>query len=135
MEPLLIVNTADDRTLTVARRLDGGLVVHEGDRELAEIRGDVTPFLFDGSIALAGAVDGPEAHSVMIAGPDVLDYCRICDRVWMSFPRPFTPGMQITATWRAEDGRELFRIESPPLHADQLVPMFGPTWTGYARES
>ena len=57
--------------------------------------------------------------------------CPVKNGVWMTFPAPFTPGRQITAIWQDRDGRELFRLTSPPLHADQLEPLFGPNWTGY----
>ena len=54
--------------------------------------------------------------------------------VWMSFPEPFAPGMQVTAIWQAgdwENRRELFRLTSPPLYADKLRPLFGRGWVGY----
>ena len=49
----------------------------------------------------------------------------------MSFPVPYTEGMVVTATAQDREGRELLRIEGPPIRpsADGVLrPMFGPDW-------
>jgi hypothetical protein len=85
-------------------------------------------------IVFAGTVISPGADRVDITSPGftgVHQTCHVRNRVWMSFPEPFTEGMVITATWRDGD-RALFERKSEPLRSDALEPIFGPEWTSYA---
>jgi hypothetical protein len=114
-------------------------------KELGEANATLTPFVIDidGApfVVFAGPQEQPEHTFTLIAMPDHAPgpggYGRpypVKSGLWMSFPEPFTPGMQVTAIWQAgqwDNRRELFRLTSPPLYRDKLEPMFGPGWTQY----
>ena len=105
-----------------------------GDR-LGEVVGDFTPFLLtlDGAPHVVIAGRGlNQAQHVDVLFPHVDRACRIGNGVWMTFPEPFEEGARVTAVWRNEAGDVLQRVESPPLRADALGPVFGPGWVGYA---
>jgi hypothetical protein len=68
----------------------------------------------------------------VIVGPEDEHPYPVKNGAWVSHPRPFEGGMQVTGIWQDKDGRELFRLESPPLDRERLNPLFGPGWTGYA---
>lgn len=79
-------------------------------------------------VLFAGTADRPEQKFSAVNGHRY----SVVEGAWMSFPEPFTPGTIVTVTGLDEDGKELFRIVSPPLYANRLVPMFGPSWSTYA---
>lgn len=121
--------------------MNDALVVEDAGERLGEVQGDVTPFVvsIDGSphIIAAGAVGGGDrAARVLVEFPHDTQTCPIAKSehigVWMTFPEPFQEGMAISAVWHDDAGRELWRIESQPLTANRLEPIFGPRWTGYA---
>lgn len=81
-------------------------------------------------VLFAGTRDLSEQKFTAVDGSQVLVHR---DKgVWMSFPQPFTPGMVVAVAGLDAEGKELFRLESPPLDSDRLGPMFGPGWTTYA---
>lgn len=108
-------------------------------KTLGEANATLTPFVIDIAGAPFVVFAGPQeerdhAVTVIEMPTDAAGHGSpypINNGVWMSFPKPFTPGMQITARWEDRGGRELFRLTSPPLHVDRLRPLFGPSWTGY----
>lgn len=79
-------------------------------------------------VLLAGTPDLPEQRFTAIDGTPY----PVHEGVWMSFPEPFQPGWAPTISGLDADGRELFRIQSPPLDAARLTPLFGPGWTTFA---
>ena len=111
-------------------------------RELGDVAATLTPFVIDIEgepfVVFAGPAEGLAHTWTVIEGPDAAEgngrSYPVKNGVWMSFPEPFTPGMQVTAIWQEggwDERRELFRLTSPPLHADTLRPLFGPNWTQY----
>jgi hypothetical protein len=130
---LLVYPGIHDRTLTLGQVAAGAYVVLDGDRQLGEVWGDLTPLCLGSShIVLAGPIPEERAHHVVVDFPHNTRICPIHSRVWMSFPEPFTEGIRIRASWRDKDDQELFQLESPPLRRNALQPMFGPRWKGYA---
>jgi hypothetical protein len=126
------MKTPIGRTVAMSRLASDATVVDDltAGRRLGEVQGDLTPFLidYDGEpyIVFAGEIiGGDKARLVFIDLPRDQLMCPVLrgaeaartphDGVWMSFPEPFEPG-----------------IESPPLTADRLDPMFGPGWVRYA---
>ena len=103
----------------------------DGAGRLGEAVADFTPFeatIEDAPfIMFAGPEERPEHRFTVIDGRPY----PVKNGVWMSFPEPLVPGMQVTAVWQDEQELELFRLTSPPLHPGSLKPMFGPSWTGY----
>jgi hypothetical protein len=104
-------------------------------RRLGNILGDVHPFLIKmqgaDHLIIAGLAD-TRHHHVNVEFTHASEFCRVCHRVWATFPQPFTPGTAVTATWHDEAGVELRRVTSPPLFPDALKPVLGPWWKGYA---
>jgi hypothetical protein len=140
---LLVLTGPSGRRLAVVSLESGGYAVDDLDdeRRLGQASADFNSFLLavDGSphIAFAGPAER-RAHAITVikAPGDPLtaftQICRVKNGVWLSFPVPFTHGMQVTAIWQDKDERELWRLTTPPLHEDALGPMFGPSWTTYA---
>jgi hypothetical protein len=140
---LLVLTGPSGRTLAVVALESGGYAVDDLDdeRRLGQASADFNSFLVavDGSphIAFAGPAER-RAHAITVikAPGDPLtaftQTCRVKNGVWLSFPVPLTPGMQVTAIWQDKDERELWRLTTPPLRPDALGPMFGPSWTTYA---
>ena len=86
--------------------------------------------------ALAHLRESPEHHMMVLELPGEVGGTPypVRDEGWMSFPVPYTEGMVVTATAQDREGRELFRIEGPPIrpNADGVLrPMCGPDWVGY----
>jgi hypothetical protein len=141
--PVFVQIGQTGRRLAVGR-LPWGYAVEDLDerRRLGELRGDLTPFIVTVEnaphIVLAGERDAPATDHVVIGYPDDghdSEVCLVKNDVWMSTPRPFTPGMSITASWRDKNDRELWHQQSPPLHPDTLGSMLGPTWHQYELDS
>ena len=138
---LLVVTGPAGRTFAVSELPDSGRFVADDLQEgrcLGDLNGDLMPFVVTIErapfIVFAGTVLSPGADRVDITSPGFTgahQTCHVHNRVWMSFPEPFTEGMVITATWRDGD-RALFERESDPLRSNALEPIFGPDWTSYA---
>jgi hypothetical protein len=143
------MTTPIGRTVAMSRDASDQTVVDDltAERQLGSVHGDLTPLLLDRDgetyIIFAGEIMGDDRpRFVSVQLPHVELMCPVLrgaehlrtphDGVWMTFPEPFEPGMTITAVWQDEDRNELFRIDSPPLTADRLDPLFGPEWTPYA---
>jgi hypothetical protein len=107
----------------------------EGSR-LGEASADLNAFLITSAsaplIVFAGPAERSTHERTVIVTKDDEHTCPVKNGVWMSWPSPFTAGMQVTAIWQDKDQRELFRLTSPPLHPGRLPPMFGPRWVTYA---
>jgi hypothetical protein len=141
---VLVSTSPTGHTFTIGRLSTGEYVLDVLDNRSQEERlgpviGDLASFYveIDGApqIVFAGLVpenDGP-AQRVGLQFPDELVHRRVCDGVWMSFPRPFTPGMRVTATWHDRDGRTLREVRTPPLERRHLEPHPDAGWVGYAR--
>jgi hypothetical protein len=122
---------APGRELSLTRVRPESFVLRDGDRELGPVNADLHPFLIDldgEQIVFAG----PQHAFTVIVGPEDEHPYPVKNGAWVSHPRPFEGGMQVTGIWQDKDGRELFRLESPPLDRERLDPLFGPGWTGYA---
>lgn len=88
------------------------------------------PFIvFAGTVLSPAGADRVDITSHGFTG--IHQTCRVRNRVWMSFPEPFTEEMVITAIWREGD-RVIFERQSEPLRSDALEPIFGPGWAPYA---
>ena len=131
---LLVVTDPSGRSFAISELPTGIRVVEDldGAGRLGEAVADLTPFevtIHDAPfIVFAGPEERPEHRFTVIDGRPH----PVKNGVWMSFPEPFVPGMQVTAVWQDAHERELFRRTSPPLHPGSLTPLFGPGWTGYA---
>ena len=147
-QPVFVLTHQSGRSLALRPLAPQAFVLDDLDegKALGEVVATLTPFVIDidgaAFVVLAGPAEG-QAHTwTVIEFPDTAagsgHFYPVKNGVWMSFPEPFTPGMQITAIWQEGDfehRRELFRLTSPPLHAHKLAPMFGPGWTGYGPRS
>lgn len=135
MSDRLVVTDATGRSLVVREREEGRFVAGDLEgRDLADLGGDLMPFLVGDTIVFAGVAPGPDADRVEISTPGVdgiHQTCRVKNDVWMSFPEPFVDGMVVTARWRRGD-RLLAEVVSEPLRADGLTPLRRPGWTEYA---
>jgi hypothetical protein len=131
---LLVLTGPSDRTFAISELPTGVRVVDDldGAGRLGEAIADLTPFevvIGDAPyVIFAGPQERSEHRFTVIDGHPY----PVRNGVWMSFPEPFVPGMQVTAVWQGKRERELFRLTSPPLHPGSLQPMFGPSWTGYS---
>jgi len=137
---LLVLTVADGRVLTISAEAEA-FVVDDTGRRLGEISGDFTPFLvsLDGAerLVLAGVLGGGDrtARVTVTFAHDtqtVLVARRPHAGVWMTFPTRFEPGSVVTVSGQDESGEQRWLVNSPPLSADRLEPVFGPAWTDYA---
>ena len=127
MEHLLILSAGDHEYAIGLTGPEQHVVEVDGER-LGPLIGDCAPFYFDGQIVFAGR-ERQGAHHVVI---DDMDVARICNGVWMTFPRPFVRGMRAAVAWRDEGGAVLRDWTTPPLERRDLEPHPDAGWTGYA---
>ena len=124
LEGRLLVVQADERCFAVVRDAERLLAVEDldHDRRLGTLRGELTSFPVDSShVLFAGAQHLERLDRVVIEQPPVPpETCRVKNHVWLSVPRPFLHGMQVTVSWRDEHGAELGRrttaVPVPPVH-------------------
>jgi hypothetical protein len=135
MSNRLVVTDAIGRSLVVRELEEGRFVATDFEgRELADVGGDLTPFLVGDAIVFAGVAPGPDADRVEISTPGIEGIhqtCRVKNGVWMSFPEPFVDGVVVTARWRRGD-HLLAEVVSEPLRRDALTPLRRPGWTEYS---
>jgi hypothetical protein len=135
VQDLLVVTDSNGRSLAVRQPEEGHFVAGEfRGPELADLGGDLTPFLVGDDIVFAGVALGPDADRVELSTPGIAGIaqtCRVKNGVWMSFPEPFVDGMVLTARWLRGD-RLLDEVVSEPLRAGSLTPLRRPGWTGYS---
>ena len=121
----------------------GELVVDDlvtGER-LGEAFATVTPFkVGDDQVVFAGPRETRDHHTMVLefAGERGGTPYPVKGDGWMSPPVPYRTGMVVTAIARDRAGRELFRLEGPPIrpNADGVLrPMLGPTWSQYGPQS
>ena len=132
--PLLMIGTL---RLGVLRR--GELVVDDVStgKRLGTAFATVTPFLVGADrMVLAGPRESPDHHMMVVELPGECGGTPypVKGEGWMSHPLPYTPGMVLSAIGQDRGGRELFRLEGPPIRPNPdgvLRPMFGPSWTPY----
>jgi hypothetical protein len=127
-------------TLALGALPTGQLVVEDtstGER-LGEAFATVTPFrVGEDRVVFAGPRESPEHHMMVLVVPGehggTTPY-PVKGEGWMSQPVRYTPGMVITAIGQDREGRELFRLEGPPIRPNAegvLRPMLGPGWVQY----
>jgi hypothetical protein len=105
--------------------------------QLGEAAATVTPFrVGEDKVVFASPQETPNHARTVIVLPDERDGhpYPVKNGGWISQPVPYSEGMTITAIAKDDKGRELFRLEGPPIrpNADGVLrPMLGPSWTTY----
>jgi hypothetical protein len=134
--PLLVQTGPGGRRLIVGQLSWSPRVVDDPETgRRVPLDGDFTPFCItiEGTEHLVIAGTGSDIDDrVEVRFFDGVETYPVRNRVWMTFPTPFTSSTRVTVVWYDDAGAERKRVKSPLLTPDTLEPVFGPGWKFYA---